>query len=395
VTGALAGVKVVDLTRVLAGPLATMMLGDMGADVIKVEQPGLGDIYRQTGSIYVKGESVNYLSTNRNKRSITVDLGTDGGRAIVTELVRDADVLVENFRPGVMDRLGIGYEHLRELNPRLVYCSVSGFGSTGPDRDRTAVDPIIQAESGVMSLTGEIGGDPVRVGTAVGDIYGAMLAVQGVLLALLARGGSGEGQKVEVALLDAAIFGLIPREGEYFATGEVFPRMGTTHPQVVPFGVFQASDAPLFIAAFHDGLWRKLCEGLDRPDIAEDDRFRTGRDRVEHRDQLTAIISPLVAERSSADLLETLVGLGVPVAPINDIADVFRSPQVIHNQMVVEMEHPIAGPIRMLNNPVRMSVNRAEMRLPPPTLGQHTDEVLGELSYDAAAIARFREEGAV
>ncbi len=393
--GPLAGIRVVDLTRVLAGPLATMMLGDMGADVIKIEEVGVGDLYRRTGAVYINGESANFLSANRNKRSVTLNLRSRHGREILLDLIDTADVLVENFRPGVTARLGIDYSVVRERNDRLVYCSVSGFGPSGPYRDRTAVDPIIQAESGVMSLTGEKDGDAVRVGTAVGDIYGAMLAAQGVVLALFARERSGTGQLIEVALLDAAIFGLIPREGEYFATGEVQPRLGTTHPQVVPFAVFPTSDEPIFIAAFHDGLWRKLCDVIARPELGTDDRFRSGPNRVDHREDITAILNEILVQRSSDDWLIQLEEHGVPAARINDLDRVFRSPQVINNQMVVEMSHPTAGTIRVLNNPIHLSHNPSEIRLPPPILGAHTTEVLGELGHDAAAIDRLRQEGVV
>jgi crotonobetainyl-CoA:carnitine CoA-transferase CaiB-like acyl-CoA transferase len=391
----LTGLRVVDLTRVLAGPLVTMMLGDMGADVIKIEEPKSGDLYRNTGSIYINGESTSFLSVNRNKRSITLDLGSEAGGEVFRTLVQGADVLVENFRPGVTERLGIDYPSLHDLNPRLVYCSVSGFGSSGPYRNRTAVDPIIQAESGVMSLTGELGGDPVRVGTAVGDIYGAMLATQGVLLALLARTQSGVGQLVEVSLLDAALFGLIPREGEYFATGDVFPPMGTTHPQIVPFRAFRTADDPIFIAAFHDGLWRKLCDGIDRADLAADPRLIEGIGRVTHRAEVDQEIETTLQSRSAVEWLGILDRQGVPAARINDLDQALNSPQAVHNRMVVDMQHPVAGPIRVMNNPIRLSEAPATIRMPPPTLGQHTTEILSEIGIDSEGIRQLTDGGVV
>jgi crotonobetainyl-CoA:carnitine CoA-transferase CaiB-like acyl-CoA transferase len=393
--GVLAGLRVIDLTRVLAGPLVTMMLADMGADVIKIEEPGSGDLYRHTGSIYVNGESTSFLSVNRNKRSMTLDVGSDAGGEVFRTLVQSADVLVENFRPGVTERLGIDYPVLRDLNPRLVYCSVSGFGSSGPYRNRTAVDPIIQAESGMMSLTGELGGGPVRVGTAVGDIYGAMLATQGILLALLARNESLIGQLVEVSLLDAALFGLIPREGEYFATGEVFAPMGTTHPQIVPFRAFPTADDPIFIAAFHDGLWRKLCEGLERDDLASDVRLTEGVGRVTHRVEVDREIETTLRRRPATEWLGIFERLGVPAARINDLDQALNSPQAVHNQMVVEMQHPVAGAIRVMNNPIRLSEAPASVRMPPPTLGQHTDEILTEMGIDGEGIRRLTDGGVV
>ena len=400
-SGALSGIKVIDLTRVLAGPLATMMLADMGAEVIKVEEPGSGDLYRASSTITLNGESVNFLSTNRNKQSITLDLAQAQGRRILEQLVETADVLVENFRPGVTDKLGIDYARLQVINPRLVYCSITGFGPDGPYRNRTAVDPIIQAESGVMSLTGEQGRGPVRIGTAVGDIYAAMLAVQGIVLALYARDRSAQakqdqrGQHVGLSLFDAAVFGLIPREGEYLATGTVFPRMGSAHPQFVPFQAFATADSHVFIAAFHDALWKKLCIALGRPELPADPRFASGAERSRNRVELLAILEPILATRSSAHWVETLEAAGVPVGRINSLADVFEHPQLKHNGMLVDMTHPVAGPIKVLKHPLRMSANPSSIRTPPPLLGEHTDDILGRLGLDAAAIAKLRREGVI
>lgn len=393
--GALKGLRVIDLTRVLAGPLATMMLADMGADVIKVEEPGKGDLYRASATISINGESVNFLSANRNKRSLTLALDTAEGRDILLRLVKDADVLVENFRPGAMQKLGIDYPKLRAVNPRLVFCSITGFGPDGPYGKRTAVDPIIQAESGIMSLTGEKDGGPVRVGSAVGDIYGAMLATQGILLALLSRTLSGEGQLVELSLFDSAVFGLIPREGEYLATGEVFPRWGSAHPQFVPFQAFGTADGHVFIAAFHDDLWRKLCAVLGVAPMATDERFATGVVRSRNREALLAQIEPIIAARPSAHWVAALQAVGIPVGRINDMADVFQHPQLKHNGMVVEMQHPVAGNIRLLNHPVKLSANPSSIRLPPPLLGEHNAEVLSALGYDVPGIERLKREGVI
>jgi crotonobetainyl-CoA:carnitine CoA-transferase CaiB-like acyl-CoA transferase len=394
-TGPLAGVRVLDLTRVLAGPVASMMLGDMGADVIKVEDPDGGDLYRVSGYLRQGGESVNFLTANRNKRSICVDLTTERGRDIVLRIADTCDVLVENYRPGTAERLGIGPDAIAARNPALIYCSISGFGPSGPYRDLPAVDPIIQAMSGAMALTGEADGPPVRLGSAVGDLYGAHMAVQGILLALLARHGSGMGQRVEMSLLDAAVFGLMPREGEYFATGEVFPRMGHAHPQFVPFQAFEAKDGWIYLAVFHDALFEKLCRQIERPDLVMDGRFTTGPGRVEHRETLVAELAAVFARESVANWVEQLGGAGVPCAPINEMDAVFADPQVVHNGMVVTVEHPTAGPVRTLANPVRLSATPASVRLPPPLLGQHTREILGELGLSTDDVSELLRDGVV
>jgi len=393
--GPLDGITIIDFTRVLAGPLASMMLADMGATVIKVEERDGGDLYRQSSTINLNGESVNFLSTNRNKKSLTLDITSAEGYEILQRLVETADVFMENFRPGVVDKLRIDYATLAKFNPRLIYGSITGFGADGPYHKRTAVDPVIQAESGIMSLTGEENGQPLRVGTAVGDIYAAMLAAQGIALALFSRERTGLGQKVELSLLDAALFGLIPREGEYFATGTVFPRMGSAHPQFVPFQAFATSDGHVFIAAFHDALFRKLCEGIERPELAQDARYLTGTGRNDNRTNLIPEIEAAMRTRTSHEWVTHLQALGIPIGRINNLAEVFEHPQVKHNRMVVEMKHPVAGNIRLLNNPLHLSATPASVRTPPPVLGEHTAEVLADLGYANEAIARLKSAGII
>ncbi len=394
-SGALDGLRVLDLTRVLSGPMAAMILGDMGADVIKVEDPAGGDLYRTSGHLRLGGESVNYLSTNRNKRSITLNLQTAKGREILLELADSSDVLIENFRPESAKLLGIDWDVLRQRNERLIYCSITGFGNGGPYRDRTAVDPIIQAVSGLMGMTGEEGGGPVRLGSAVGDLYGAHLAVQGVLLALIARSTSGLGQRVELSLLDAAVFGLIPREGEFFATGTVFPRMGSGHPQFVPFQAFEAADAWVYVAVFHDGLWTKFCAVLGDPQLAADARYATGAGRAEHREALVAALGEIFHTRPASHWLAELDLAGVPCAPINELDAVFDDPQVRHNQIVTPMQHPTAGEVQTLRNPIQMSGSPASIRRAPPLLGEHTAEVLAELGYGEEMVRALAEEGVI
>ena len=394
-SGPLAGIVVVDLTRVLAGPLASMILADMGAEVIKIEEPAGGDLYRISAAIHVNGESVNFLSTNRNKKSVTLDVTKPEGYRILMQLVDRADVFLENFRPGVTRKLGIDYPTLAQRNPRLVYGSITGFGPDGPYAQRAAVDPVIQAESGLMSLTGEQDRPPVRIGTAVGDIYGAMLAAQGIGFALYAREKSGVGQHLQLALLDAALFGLIPREGEYFATGEVFPRMGSAHPQFVPFQNFVTRDGHVFVAAFHDALYRKLCECLGRPELARHPDYVDNAARSRNRAALLAILEPVFATRGSDEWIATLEPLGIPVGRVNTLGDLEDHPQVRHNRMVVEQDHPVAGKVKSIANPLRFSATPAELRTPPPTLGEHTAAVLSDLGIDAAALAALRARGVV
>lgn len=394
-TGALDGIRVLDLTRVLAGPVATMILGDMGADVIKIEDPRGGDLYRTTGYLRRGGESVNFLTANRNKRSVALDLSTAAGREILLQLVDRSDVLVENFKPGTTARLGIPPELLRTRNPRLITCSITGFGSDGPYRDLAAVDPVIQALSGVMALTGDEGSDPVRLGSAVGDLYGAHAAVEGILLALLARTRSQSGQHVEVALLDAAVFGLMPREGEYFATGEVPPPMGSAHPQFVPFQAFATAEGWLYVAAFHDELFAKLCTALGMPGLAADERFATSAARVVNRAPLVDLLATVLRTRPATAWLAVLGAAGVPCAPVNQIDEVFTDPHVVHRGSVVTVEHPTAGTVRTLRNPVRLSSTPASVRLPPPLLGEHTREVLIELGYRTAHIDQLEQAGVV
>lgn len=376
--GALDGITVVDFSRVLAGPYCTMLLADMGADVIKIEQPGKGDDTRAWGPPWLGDQSGYYLSVNRNKRGIAIDLKSDAGRQIALDLVRDADVVVENFRVGVMEKLGLGYDDLRAVRPDLVYCSISGFGRSGPYSSRPGYDLIAEAMSGFMSITGEAEGAGMRAGVAIGDVTTGMMAANMVLAALLHRERTGEGQLVEAALLDTIVGWLINANLYYLITGENQPRTGNAHAQVVPYQEFQAADLPMIITAGNDRLFAALCETIGRPELATDPRFHTNSDRIANRPALSALIEAELARRPAADWTELLLEAGVPAAPINTMAEVFADPHVLARKMLVEVEHATLGPIKLPGVPMNFSATDAEVRTAPPVLGQHTREVLRE-----------------
>lgn len=376
-SSALRGLRVLDLSRVLSGPFATMGLADLGADVIKVEAPGRGDDTRHWGPPFQGDQAAYFLSVNRNKRSIAVDLKDPDGLAAVRALATQADVLVENFRPGVAERLGLGYSELSRLNPRLVYASISGFGQTGPDSELPGYDAIAQARSGLMSVTGEADGPPLRVGVASADLSAGLWTMVGVLAALLERQTSGRGQWVDVALLDAQASLLTYVAAGYFVSGEVPSRYGAAHPTIAPYQDFQTSDSSVMIAVGNDTLFARFATVLGLDCLIEDSRFRTNADRVENRAALVEIISAQIVTKSSADWVKLLTEEGIPVAVINTVDQVVADPQIQARRMIIEAEHRTAGRVRMMACPVNLSRTPARFRLPPPTLGEHTVEVLG------------------
>ena len=377
----LAGIRVLDLTRALAGPFCTMILGDLGADVIKVEPAG-GDMIRSWGP-FDRGTSAYYLSGNRNKRGIAINFRDAKALAIVQDLAARCDVVAENFRPGAMEAMGLAYETLAAKNPRLVYASVSGFGSSGPAGGRPGFDQIAQGYSGLMSVTGSPESGPMRVGVAIGDQTAGMWCAIGVLAAIAQRAATGCGQRVETSLL-ASLVGLLSVQAQrYLSLGEVPGLAGNTHPVISPYGVFQTADGPLNIAPATNDMWLRLCTVLDLGRVAADPRFATNADRVRHRDELKRILEASLASRTREEWTQVLLEADIPAGPINDMADVFADPQVRHCRLVEEVEHPELGMLRLVGSPVSIDgATGQSIRRAPPTLGQHTFEVLREFGYD-------------
>jgi crotonobetainyl-CoA:carnitine CoA-transferase CaiB-like acyl-CoA transferase len=391
----LAGIRVVDLTRVLAGPFCSMMLGDMGAEVIKVEEPGRGDDTRSWPP-FLGGEATYFLSVNRNKKSLTLNLKATDGRAILRRLVAKSDVLLENFRPGTMERLGLGYPTLARINRRLVYCAISGFGESGPEAGRPGYDLVIQGESGLMDLTGFPDGPPTKFGTSIADLMAGAMGAHAVALALLARARTRRGQKVEVAMLDVMAALLTYHAGIYFATKAVPTRRGNAHPSIAPYEVFRAADAYLTIGVANASLWERFCVALERPELARDPAFDTEANRVENRERLIPLLNEILAARPAADWLARLDKAGVPAGRIKTVDEVCESAHLQARGMIVDLPHPTAGTVRAMGVPIRLHDTPGAADTAPPTLGQHTEQVLTRvLGYRRADVARFREAGVI
>jgi formyl-CoA transferase len=381
------GVRVVDLTQVMGGPFCTMQLGDLGADVIKVEPPH-GDLSRSMGGAALRmpgGDNAPFFALNRNKRSIVLDLAADPDRAVFMALVRTADVLVESFRPGVTRRLGVDYDTLAPLNPRLIYASISGFGQTGPYADRPGFDLIAQAMSGIMSVTGEPNGNPVKCGVPIADLAVGLFAVNGVLAALIARGTTGRGQHIDTSLFESALAMAVWETTEYWATGEAPHAFGSAHRLSAPYQAFRTTDGFITLAALTQAQWKALCLTLDREPLATDPRFETNAARMANRPALVTEIESALGARTTDDWVARLLAAGVPAGPIRDFAQVFDDPHTQARRMIEDVDHPVAGRLRTLGFPLKMSDTPLRVRRAPPLLGEHTAEILRELGMEARA----------
>ncbi len=393
--GLLSGIRVLDLSRVLAGPYCSMILGDLGADVIKVERPGVGDETRHWGPPFAApGESAYFLCVNRNKRSITVDMKKPEGIGIIKSLAQKSDVFLENFTPGTTEGLGVGYETIREINPGIIYCSITGFGPDGPYRNRAGYDLAVSALGGLMGITGEPDGPPVKVGVAITDVTTGISAQGAICAALYAREKTGRGQRIDLSLLETQVSALVNIASSYLVSGEIPRRWGTAHETIVPYQGFETKDKYVIVAVGNDQLWIKFCKVLGRPELAEDPRFKTNPLRVQNRTECIGILAPFMKTRNRDEWVELLNREAIPCAPINTMDEVFSNPQVLHRKMLAEIEHPTAGKIKLAGIPVKYSEAEASIRRPPPLLGQHTAEVLSEvLGYDAASIDKLKADG--
>ncbi|MDR7855262.1 CoA transferase [Tissierella sp.] len=390
---ALENIRILDLTRVLAGPYATMILADMGADVIKIEVPKTGDDSRGYGP-YLNEESAYFMSINRNKRSMTLNLKTEKGKEIFLEIIKDMDVLVENYRPGTMEKLGLGYDYLSTINPKLIYAAASGYGHTGPYSKRAAYDAVVQAMGGIMSITGEKDGKATRVGSSIGDISAGMFTAIGILAALESRHTTGKGQKVDVAMLDCQVAMLENAIARYYVTGDVPRPYGNRHTSIVPFETFETSDGEIMVAAGNNNLWAKLCECLETRELIHDERFKDNPLRNENYDELRPLLSPAFKVKTTKEWQLCLDMEGIPNGPINSIDMVVNDPQVLAREMIVEIEHPIAGNFKMPGIPIKLSNTPGSIRTPAPVLGQHTEEILKEyLKYDDETVEELFSDG--
>lgn len=403
VTGPLAGLKVLDMSRILAGPSATQMLGDLGADVVKVEKPGEGDDTRKWGPPFLKdadgndtAESSYYLSCNRNKRSITLDFTKPEGKEVLLRLIGKADILIENYKTGTLAKYGLGYEDLRDAYPRLIYLSLTGFGQTGPYAARAGYDFLVQGMGGIMSLTGEIEGEPMKTGVAIADLMAGTYSAVAILAALHHRSHHGRGQHIDMALLDTQVAWL-SNAGQYFLTGgKPTPRYGNGHPTIVPYQTFKAADRWIILAVGNDEQFRRFCTFAGRPDLGTDERYATNRQRVRNRDTLVAVVAGLIVQHPADHWLEGLERLGVPAGPINDLRAVFDDPQVLARDMRIEMDHPLSSdPVALIGSPFKFSETKVNYRYPPPRAGEHTETVLSDwLNLSEADVAALRKAGA-
>ena len=391
-TGCLAGIRILDLSRILAGPFCTQLLGDLGAEVIKIEQPEKGDDTRQWGPPWFHGESAYYLSCNRNKKSVTINLQTEAGRDLIRQLAARCDVVVENFKVGAMAKWGLGYASLRELNPRLIYCAITGYGQTGPLAPRPGYDFIIQAQGGLMSITGEPDGEPCKAGVAVADIVTGLYAHNAILAALFHRERTGEAQFIDIALFDAQISWLANVAMNYLVTGEPPQRYGNSHPNIVPYQTFKTADGHLALGVGNDGQFQKLCEQLELAELAGDARFQTNANRIKNRDLLVNLLQKVFFKSTAAEWVAQLTAAGIPAGPINTVAQALTEPQVAARNMIVDLVHSSGAPLKILGPVPKFSATPARIQSPPPLLGQHTEEILREwLQTPDEQITQFRQ----
>lgn len=394
--GPLDGVRVLDLTRVVAGPYCSMFLGDLGAEVVKVEQPGTGDDTRGWGPPFAGGESAYYLCINRNKKSLALDLKSPRAVELLRELAKVADVIIENFRPGTMERLGLSEKELRQLNPRLIYASLTGFGADGPMSDWPGYDLIVQAWGGLMSITGTPDGEPVKVGVAIIDLVAGLMLGKAITAALFAREKIGVGQRIDTSLLEAEVASLINVGSNYLVGGKIPTRWGNAHPNIVPYQNFKTADGYLVIGVASEVIWKRFCQAIRRVELTDDARFANNSKRVENRTALIALLSEVFLQRNNETWFKSLTEAEVPCAPVQTVDQVFQAPQVLHRDMLLEVEHPTAGTVRMAGIPVKFSVTPASVRLPPPLLGEHNDEILKSwLGMSADTIDQLKRENAI
>jgi len=404
-TGPLAGLRVFDLSRILAGPTCTQLLGDLGADVIKIERPGAGDDTRKWGPPYLRGkdgkdtgESAYYLASNRNKRSVAIDISKPEGQALAKRLIAKCDIMIENFKVGDMARYGLGYADLKDALPALIYCSISGFGQTGPYAPRAGYDMLAQGIGGMMSVTGEPDRPPMKVGVGIADVMCGMYATSAILAALHHRDKTGAGQYIDLSLLDTQVAWLVNVGLNYLTSGQVPQRVGNEHPNIVPYNVLPSSDGFIILAVGNDAQYRKFCEFAGAPELATDPRFVTNELRVKNRRALYELLPEVTRKKTQSAWIEGLAKLGVPCSPVNTVDQVFSDPQVQHRQMQIEMPHPLSasGTVDLIGNPIKYSGTPVDYALPPPWCGQHTDEVLQELlAMPAAEIAGLRERAVI
>ncbi len=392
----LSGIRVLDLSRILAGPWCTMMLGDLGAEVIKVERPGSGDDTRAWGPPFAGGESAYYLCCNRNKKSIVIDLKKPRGVELVKEFAGISDVLVENFTPGLMKRFGLDYEALREINPRLIYCSISAYGQDGPYRDRPGYDMVLSAVGGLMWITGPRGGEPCKVGVAITDIVTGVHAQGAITAALLWRERSGKGQFIDCSLLDTQASALANIASSYLVAGKEATRWGTAHESIIPYQVFNTKDRPIAIAVANQKLWVNFCKLIDKEEWIDDPRFESNPKRVENREVFLPLVADVISQKTCDEWVELFVEASIPSGPVNNMQNLFNDPQILHRGMVAEIPHPTIGTLRLGGVPIKYSETQPDIRLPPPLLGQHTDEILTNvLGYTPEKIGELRQQGGI